>query len=183
MNFPSLVILLIAGVLVGGGVYLLLERTLTRIFIGLSLITHGVNVLLLASGGAAGRPPLLGQENPATVADPLPQAMMLTSIVLSLGTTAFGLALAYRQWKLTGHDEVVDDIEDRWLADRAVDEIEADEAITGIEDAGINYDKDDEDAPDLEGTVRGSQSDHSARKGRPGAENREEDSDERGRNA
>lgn len=145
MNLPSVVLLIVAGFLVGAGVYLILERTLTRIFIGLSLMTHGVNVLLLASGGSAGRPPLLGAENPSTMADPLPQAMMLTSIVLSVGTTAFGLALAYRQWRLTGHDEVVDDLEDRWLARRAAEEPISNEAVTGDEDADINYDNDGED--------------------------------------
>ena len=149
MTMPSLTVLVIAGALVGTGVYLLLERALSRVFIGLGLITHGVNVLILASGGAAGRPPLLGSENPADMADPLPQAMILTSIVLSLGTTAFGLALAYRSWKLSGHDEVVDDIEDRVLARRAeADESAAAvdvEAPTGAEDAGVDYDTADQE--------------------------------------
>lgn len=142
MNVPSLALLIIAGVLVGSGVYLLLERTLSRIFIGLGLMTHGINVLILASGGAAGRPPLLGGEDSGAMADPLPQAMMLTSIVLSLGTTAFGLALAYRSWRLSGHDEVVDDVEDRILAVRAerAAALADDEAATGAEDAGIDYD-------------------------------------------
>ncbi len=142
MNVPSLTLLLVAGTLVAAGVYLLLERTLSRVFIGLGLITHGLNVLILASGGAAGRPALLGSQDGAAMADPLPQAMILTSIVLSLGTTAFGLALAYRSWRLSGHDEVVDDIEDRILASRAAAEAD-DEAATGLEDAGIDYDMPD----------------------------------------
>ena len=144
MNIPSVALLVIAGVLVGCGVYLLLERSLSRIFIGLGLLTHGVNVLLLASGGAAGRPPLIGSEDVAAMSDPLPQAMMLTSIVLSLGTTAFGLALAYRQWRLAGHDEVIDDIEDRLLSRRIETEHAVDareEAATGAEDANIDYDE------------------------------------------
>ena len=145
MTAPSLVLLCVAGVLVATGVYLLLERSLSRIFIGLGLITHGVNVLVLSSGGAAGRPPLLGQEDPTAMADPLPQAMILTSIVLSLGTTAFGLALAYRSWRLSGHDEVVDDVEDRLVAQRAADEAARAQAdvTRGDEDEGINYDSDD----------------------------------------
>ena len=44
--------------------------------------------------------------------DPLPQALVLTAIVISLGTTAFVLAMAYRSWQLTGHDDVQDDVED-----------------------------------------------------------------------
>lgn len=145
MTVASLTILIIAGALAACGVYLILERTLTRIFIGLSLLTHGINVLLLSSGGQAGRPPLLAWEKATAMADPVPQALILTSIVLSFGTTAFGLALAYRQWRLTGHDEVVDDVEDRRVFNRAAEEaaidVVDDDAATGDEDAGINYDQ------------------------------------------
>lgn len=143
---PSFAMLLLAGVLVGAGVYLVLERTLTRIFIGLSLVTNGINVLILAMAGPAGLPPLLG-GNWDSIVDPLPQAMILTSIVLSLGTTAFGLALAYRSWRISGHDEVVDDVEDRRLARRVeagrqdVEEVVDNSATTGDEDPGIDYDQ------------------------------------------
>ena len=159
MNVSSVALLLIAGVLVGTGTYLLLERTLSRIFIGLGLLTHGVNVLILASGGAAGLPPLLGRAETSHMADPLPQAMMLTAIVLSLGTTAFGLALAYRSWRLSGHDEVIDDIEDRLLAHRADEESTPTDAsaATGEEDAGIDYDAEQtagkQNAPEGDGAV------------------------------
>lgn len=151
MTAPSVTVLLIAAALAGTGVYLMLERSLSRIFIGLGLITHAVNVLLLAAGGSAGRPPLIGEETVESMGDPLPQAMMLTSIVLSLGTTAFGLALAYRSWRLTGHDEVIDDIEDRILSRRADDEVVSyiDEGATGDEDSDINYD-DGDDQPHSE---------------------------------
>lgn len=139
---PSLLMFILVGVLVGSGVYLTMERTLSRIFIGLSLITNGVNVLILSMGGAAGLPPLLGGDA-ENIVDPLPQALILTSIVLSLGTTAFGLALAYRSWLLTGNDEVVDDIEDRRVARRArrhgVEGLE-DRYAEGTEDAQIFYD-------------------------------------------
>jgi multicomponent Na+:H+ antiporter subunit C len=46
------------------------------------------------------------------MSDPLPQAMVLTAIVITLGLTAFLLAMAYRSWQLTGHDDVQDDVED-----------------------------------------------------------------------
>ena len=64
-------------------------------------------------------------------------------IVLSLGTTAFGLALAYRSWRLTGHDEVVDDVEDRRLAKRVQEyRVSADDSgAEGTEDPGIAYDQ------------------------------------------
>ena len=142
MTFPSFVVLLLSGVLVGSGVYLVLERTLSRI---LSLISNGVNVLLLAMGGASGLPPLLGGDS-ETIVDPLPQAMILTSIVLSLGTTAFGLALAYRSWLLKGNDEVVDDVEDRRLARRhgKTWAVQDDSFAEGTEDAALAYDLDDD---------------------------------------
>lgn len=143
MSTPSLTMIVLAGVLIACGTYLVLERTLTRIVIGLSLMAHGVNVLLLASGGPSGRPALLDGTDPASMSDPLPQAMMLTAIVIGLGTTAFGMALAYRSWRLTGHDEVIDDVEDRRLARRTakkrIDETVT-EQVTGTEDAGIDYD-------------------------------------------
>ena len=144
MNIPPLILMVFVGLLVAAGVYLTLERSLSRIFIGLSLMTNGINLLILAMGGSAGLPPLLGRDAD-TVVDPLPQALILTSIVLSIGTTAFGLALAYRSWLLTGNDEVVDDIEDRRLARHAthaqqeIDDLYAE----GTEDPEIFYDRDD----------------------------------------
>ncbi len=130
--------LIFVGVLVGAGVYLALSRNLSRIFIGMSLVTNGVNLLILAMGGEAGLPPLLGQQG-GSIVDPLPQALILTSIVLSLGTTAFGLALAYRSWLLTGNDEVVDDLEDRRVA-RLAQDVDTSYA-EGTEDPEVFYDR------------------------------------------
>ncbi len=113
---PSLVLLLLGTVLIGVGLYLVQERSMSRIVIGVALITHGVNVVLLLAGGRAGAPPILGQADPKDMADPLPQAMVLTAIVIGLALTAFLLSMAYRSWQLHGHDEVQDDIEDRRLA-------------------------------------------------------------------
>jgi multicomponent Na+:H+ antiporter subunit C len=94
----NLTLALLVGVLYTVGTYLLLQRTLTRVVIGLGLLGHGANLLLLQAG------------------DPLPQAMVLTAIVITFGVTAFLLALAYRSWVLHGEDEVQDDVEDRRLA-------------------------------------------------------------------
>jgi multicomponent Na+:H+ antiporter subunit C len=108
---------LVVGVLFAGGTYLVLHRALTRIVLGISLWGYAVNVLLLMSGGRAGAPPLVdGDPSGSRFADPLPQAMALTAIVISFAMTAFLLALAYRNWTLTGNDEVEDDIEDRRIA-------------------------------------------------------------------
>lgn len=117
----SVVSALIIATLFGVGVYLLLQRTLTRIIIGIALMGHAANLLLLVAGGSPGRQPIVGrfteeQRLAGEVTDPLPQALALTAIVISFGITAFLLALAYRSWALNRHDEVEDDIEDRRIA-------------------------------------------------------------------
>ena len=112
----NITIALLIGLLYTVGTYLLLQRTLTRIVIGLALLGHGANLLLLQAGGAAGLVPFVGPDSDAellTTADPLPQAMVLTAIVITFGVSAFLLALAYRSWVLTQQDEVQDDVEDR----------------------------------------------------------------------
>lgn len=110
---------LLIGLLYTVGTYLLLQRTLTRIVIGLAMLGHGANLLLLQAGGAAGAAPFVGRTEGAVgegTADPLPQAMVLTAIVITFGVSAFMLALAYRSWVLTQEDEVQDDVEDRRIA-------------------------------------------------------------------
>lgn len=112
------VLVLTVGVLYGTGVYLLLQRHLSRMVIGLAMLGHGANLLLLAAGGRAGNAPIVG-ENGAPYADPLPQALALTAIVITFGVSAFLLVLAYRSWVLTDSDEVEDDVEDRRIAEMA----------------------------------------------------------------
>jgi multicomponent Na+:H+ antiporter subunit C len=105
------------GVLYAVGTYLLLQRTLTRIVIGLAMLGHGANLLLLLAGGPPGEAPFVTADAaPAGVADPLPQAMALTAIVITFGVIAFLLALAYRSWIVTRNDRVEDDLEDRRIA-------------------------------------------------------------------
>ncbi|WP_326824057.1 Na(+)/H(+) antiporter subunit C [Streptosporangium sp. NBC_01756] len=115
----SLLPLVASGTLVAAGVTLLLERSLVRLLVGVILIGNGVNLLILTVGGPAGEPPILGRSAPQRMADPLPQAMILTAIVITLGVTAFLLAMVHRSWQLTGDDEVQDDTEDRRVRLRA----------------------------------------------------------------
>lgn len=103
------------GVLYAAGVWLLLQRSLTRIVIGLAVLGHGANLLLLAAGGAPGNAPVAGAD-PAVTADPLPQALALTAIVITFGVSAFLLTLAYSSWVQRNDDEVEDDLEDRRIA-------------------------------------------------------------------
>lgn len=116
-----MIVLLLAltiAVLYGTGTYLLFQRNLSRIVLGLAVLSHGANLLLLMAGGRAGRAPIVGvQGGPA--ADPIPQALALTAIVITFGVSAFLLALSYRSWLLTRSDEVEDDVEDRRIANLA----------------------------------------------------------------
>lgn len=110
----SAVLVLLIGVLFGTGTYLMLHRTLTRIVLGVALFGNGVNLLFLVTAGPSGEPPIIGR--PGRLADALPQALILTAIVIGFALQAFLLALAWRGWTLTGDDDVEDDLEDRRLA-------------------------------------------------------------------
>lgn len=139
-----LVLALTAGTLFAVGTYLLLQRTLSRVVIGLVLLGNGANVLLLLSGGQGGGAPIVGGDRPFS--DPLPQAMILTAIVITFGVTAFLLALVYRSWLLEGDDEVEDDLEDRRiarLAEAARDRRELADAQAAREAADSDRDPED----------------------------------------
>lgn len=121
----SLMLALVVGVLFTVGTYLILERTLTRVIFGLTVMGHGANLLLQLSGGRAGEPPVVADDSAARIVgsgggggfvDPLPQALALTAIVISFGVTTYLLAMAYRSWVLHNSDEVENDIEDRRIA-------------------------------------------------------------------
>ena len=81
---PNLLLVIVVGVLFAAGVTLLLERSLTRVILGVILLGNGVNLLILLGGGYGG-PPIVGVTARAEMSDPLPQAMILTAIVITLG--------------------------------------------------------------------------------------------------
>ena len=123
-----------ASVLFACGTYLLLQRTLTRVILGVVLLGHGTVLLLQVEGGRAGDPPIVGAgADGAQFVDPLPQALALTAIVITFAITAFLLALAYRSWTLTHDDRVQDDIEDRLVERFARSEIERSAAASARE--------------------------------------------------
>jgi len=116
----TVLVALIVAMLYGIGVYMILQRSLIRVVLGLSLLSHGANLFILASGGSAGVAAFVGRfTGEDTVVDPVPQAFVLTAIVISFAMTAFCLALAYRSWRLTGNDDVTQDEEDVRLAELA----------------------------------------------------------------
>lgn len=106
-------------VLFAGGVYLLLDRSLTRVLLGFLLVGNATNLLLFLTSGSFGYAPIMGDNGSAEMSDPLPQAFILTSIVITFGVSAFMLALIYRSWRLSREDEdaVRDDVHDTALAE------------------------------------------------------------------
>ncbi|WP_409328597.1 sodium:proton antiporter [Trujillonella humicola] len=86
---------LAVAVLAAGGTYLLFQRGLVRVVLGLVLLGHAANLLLVAAGGMGLREaPLVGEVDPAAAADPLPQAFALTAIVITFGITVYLLGMA-----------------------------------------------------------------------------------------
>lgn len=116
---PSVALLLAGGALVGAGVYLLLARSVVRALMGFLLFSNGVNVLFLVASGPAGEVPVMGEGRGGPISDPVPQALMLTAIVITFAMMAFLLALAHRHWQVTGSDLVVDDPESSRIHQRA----------------------------------------------------------------
>lgn len=154
---PSLILVLAVGAFVTAGVYLLLERSLTRVLLGFILIGNGVNIMFLIAGGRAGGAPIIGLTPENEMADPLPQAMVLTAIVITLGLTAFVVAMAYRSWQIHGHDEVQDDLEDRRIARLAaknlpsVDDADSSDMDSNVEDdaSEVRDETSDRSQPDM----------------------------------
>ena len=96
---------LIIGILVGSGVFLLLSRSIVRVVLGLAFIGYGVNLAILTVAGLEDKsPPLLTLPGPYV--DPLPQALILTAIVIGFATTALLLTVALRAYQVAGHDDV-----------------------------------------------------------------------------
>jgi len=122
-----------AAALFAIGTYLVMQRKMSRIIIGIGLLTHGANVLFILAG-RRGDPPLIGSGASTGFSDPLPQAMALTAIVISFGVTAFLLALAYRSWVMTDDDEVEDDLTDRLIARGGMADKEVADASEETED-------------------------------------------------
>lgn len=92
------VIAIVIGILFTAAVYLILSKSLLRIILGTGLLSHGTHLLLLSMGGLGGTSPPVLADGVTDYADPLPQALILTAIVISFGVTAFILVLAYRMY-------------------------------------------------------------------------------------
>jgi len=106
----ELLLALTVGVLYAAGVYLLLRRSLVKLVIGLVLLGHAANLLIMAAGRvSAGVPPIIPAGATALTpphADPLPQALVLTAIVIGFGVQAFALVLLKRAYQVAGTDDL-----------------------------------------------------------------------------
>ena len=90
-----MIIAVTIAVLVAGGVYMILQRGMVRIVFGMGLVSHATNLLILATGIGPRRSQPFAERTPLSdAADPLPQAFVLTAIVITMATTAFMLTLA-----------------------------------------------------------------------------------------
>jgi multicomponent K+:H+ antiporter subunit C len=95
------------GLLTAVGVFLILRRRTFPVVVGLSFLSYGVNVFLFAMGRlTVDRPPIIQPDAPSYT-DPLPQALVLTAIVISFGMTALIVVLSLRGYLETGSDDVV----------------------------------------------------------------------------
>ena len=133
----NLGLLIVVGLMAACGVYLLLERSLVKMLLGLLLVGNAINLMIITLSGAMGNPPIIGRNSEARTsdADPLAQGMILTAIVITMGMAAFILSLAYRSFMINTDDEVDDDpldlkVQHQRSAD-APDRDRSDDPVTG----------------------------------------------------
>lgn len=106
----EVVLAVVIGGLFAAGIYMLLRRSLLKLLIGLALLSHAANLLIFTSAKLVRRqPPVINMDASVLqvpAADPLPQALILTAIVISFGVIAFALALAFRAYRSIGTDDL-----------------------------------------------------------------------------
>jgi multisubunit Na+/H+ antiporter MnhC subunit len=153
----SLTLVVLMAVMYGAGVYVMLEKSLTRILIGFLLVGNATNLLIFIMSGRAGDSPIVDGNNADTV-DPIPQVLMLTAIVINFGVTAFILALIYRSWWLSNLGDEGDDVSADEDDEEAMEIGQAgvfhasleddDDAVRSILDEGGDADGDGPDRPE-----------------------------------
>jgi len=105
----EVILAIVVGILYTAGVYLMLRRSILKFIIGLIFMSNATNLLVFLSAGlVSGAPVFVDGKNVNTeaMADPLPQALVLTAIVIGLGIVVFSLALKYKFFELTGTDDL-----------------------------------------------------------------------------
>lgn len=104
------VLAFVIGGLYSAGLYMMVRRSLVKMIIGLALLGQAANLLIFTMGRLVrGRPPLIAPGEAEVIlpaADPLPQALILTAIVIGFGVQAFALVLVKRVYETTGSDDM-----------------------------------------------------------------------------
>jgi multicomponent Na+:H+ antiporter subunit C len=139
------VLAVLIGALFAAAIYLMLRRSMVKLIVGLSLLTNATNLLILTVGGLTrARPPLVpvGATRPdEPFADPIPQALILTAIVIGFGVLAFMMALAYRTYHVVGSEDLDDMVATDALTPRpnhaAATEPASQQEVTAVESSLI----------------------------------------------
>lgn len=106
----ELILVLLVGILYSAGIYLMLRRSMVKLILGLLILGNGANMLIFLVGGLTkGKPPIIPETEVTFMdayADPVPQALILTAIVISFALTAFAIILLKRVYETTGSDDL-----------------------------------------------------------------------------
>lgn len=106
----ELILAITIGIMYAAGVYLMLRRSIIKLILGMIFLGNATNLIIFAAGGLTkAAPSFLTKNNEAlagNIADPLPQALVLTAIVIGLGFVAFAIVLKYKFWQVTGTDDL-----------------------------------------------------------------------------
>ncbi|HSP42952.1 MAG TPA: Na+/H+ antiporter subunit C [Luteolibacter sp.] len=98
------------GILFGCGCYLCMRRNIVRVLLGIMLLSQAANLLIFSAAGvSSGQPPVIPADDTVirgAYADPLPQALVLTAIVIGFAVLAFAIALVLRAYHKTGSDDL-----------------------------------------------------------------------------
>lgn len=106
----ELMLVILIGILYGAGIFMMLRRSMVKLLIGLILLANGANMLIFLLGEITkGKPPVIPADGDIFIelyADPIPQALILTAIVISFGLQAFSIILLKRVYTVTGSDDL-----------------------------------------------------------------------------
>lgn len=148
MTIPF-VLIAVMVVLFACGFYLMLDRVLTRVLLGFLMVGNATNLMIFLMSGSFGGAPIVGERGVEDMSDPLPQAFILTAIVITFGISAFILALVYRSWRLAGESDDV--VRDDVVSDDEADlEISTTDALTGIEVTDEDIEESEEFGPEAQ---------------------------------
>lgn len=106
----ELLLVFLIGLLYSSGIYLMFRRSMVKLLLGLSLLGNGANMLIFLMGELVkGEPPIIGKSASmftGAYADPVPQSLILTAIVISFGLQSFAIILLKKVYAITGSDDL-----------------------------------------------------------------------------